>query len=377
MKRIEWADGLKGICCLLIVIHHYLLLRFPSAYYGISASSFLNGYDTKFAQSPLSVFVNGNTLVCLFFLLSSVIMCLQTYNICHDDKKVAQNILKRYFRFALPIFMCSIMSEFFMRLLEGNSHSFIELLRSSFITVIWKGDNTFNNVFWVLSITFIGSFISMLFGFILKNSNKRIILILFFMAYVYFFLGTYYLAFMMGIIIAYFMIHYCKNANHKNLKICIGILCIFLGLFVGGYPTEFEPMNIYKFLNISWINSHIPCHVFWHIMGSFLFCIGICMLPIVQKFLSLKGFRFLGKISFYVYTLHDISRKIIRIWIPNISSFLGGHYFLTSVIGLVITLLLSISFAYIFTRFIQKYIDVLIQKIINFFSIDNNVVKEG
>ena len=81
-------------------------------------------------------------------------MCMQAHNACHDDKKIAQNILKRYFRFAISILFCFIMSEISIRLLTGESHSFIEMLKCSFITFIRKGDNTFNNAFLVLSITF-------------------------------------------------------------------------------------------------------------------------------------------------------------------------------------------------------------------------------
>lgn len=371
IKKVDWIDGLKGICCLLIVVHHYILIRYPSAYFGSNAISYLNNYDTAFAQNPLSVFVNGNFLVCLFFILSSVVICLQSYNSCENSKQMTKNILKRYLRFAIPIFICSILLEIFMRIFENNPHSILDLLKSSFITVLWKGDNTFNGGFWVLHTTFIGTFIAMPFGILLKNCNKKIIIVMLFITYIYFFLGTYYLTFALGIIIAYWLVHF---SNKKS--IIIGLLLIFIGLIIGGYPTEFKPTNFYEVLNITHISKHIPLHVFWHIIGAFMVCFGITMIPIIQKTLSNKVFKFLGTISFYVYVLHEVARKLVYFLLPKISLFCNS-YMLISIIGLIIMLLISIALAIIFTKYVQKYIDILITKILKIFEKDEMEMKEG
>lgn len=34
INRIKYLDGLRGIDCMMIVIHHFLLAFYPTSYYG-------------------------------------------------------------------------------------------------------------------------------------------------------------------------------------------------------------------------------------------------------------------------------------------------------------------------------------------------------
>jgi len=73
-ERIERLDGFKGILCVLIFVHHFLLLFFPAIHYGQAAPTHLNGLDTYLSQSPVSFVFNGNYMVSLFCVISAVVI---------------------------------------------------------------------------------------------------------------------------------------------------------------------------------------------------------------------------------------------------------------------------------------------------------------
>lgn len=50
MQRLRWLDGLRGIACLGVFTHHFILTFFPAMYYGDSQCAHLNGeFETKIA----------------------------------------------------------------------------------------------------------------------------------------------------------------------------------------------------------------------------------------------------------------------------------------------------------------------------------------
>ena len=60
-ERIDWMDGLKGLACIIIVIHHFILGYYPAAYLGAGGYSHcVSGADIRFAQSPLAFFTIGD-----------------------------------------------------------------------------------------------------------------------------------------------------------------------------------------------------------------------------------------------------------------------------------------------------------------------------
>lgn len=62
IERIADLDGLKGIACIMVFLHHFCLAFFPAIHYGNEVPSYLNGFDMFLSQSPFSVLLNGNFL---------------------------------------------------------------------------------------------------------------------------------------------------------------------------------------------------------------------------------------------------------------------------------------------------------------------------
>lgn len=64
MNRIKWLDGLKGLAAIGVMTHHFLLAFLQSTYSGEEVTAHISPeFEHWFAQTPLSVFVNGNFLV--------------------------------------------------------------------------------------------------------------------------------------------------------------------------------------------------------------------------------------------------------------------------------------------------------------------------
>ena len=105
-KRILWIDGLRGIACLCIFFHHWLSAFFYAAIVGeIQYVHTSNLMDMKFSRSPLSFWANGNFMVCIFCMVTGLVLTLQIMQV--DHKHTAKVLIKRYFRLALPLFVVS------------------------------------------------------------------------------------------------------------------------------------------------------------------------------------------------------------------------------------------------------------------------------
>ena len=73
-NRLLWIDGLKGVSCVFILIHHYFLGKFPASYFGSERESLLNGVDTYLSQSVFSFFMTGNFFVHLYVLITGYVV---------------------------------------------------------------------------------------------------------------------------------------------------------------------------------------------------------------------------------------------------------------------------------------------------------------
>lgn len=197
INRIKYLDGLRGIACMMIVIHHFLLAFYPTSYYGgFDGAHGSWGWDTYLAQAPIAAIFNGDFWVCIFLLLSGFVIGRKIYK-C-NEREYASVVIKRYLRLALPI--CAFSMIVFLPLKQGflYSHEFNEItgsiwssthynnaesirIEDIFITSLYKvefiGDTTFSTAFWMLPYLFWGYCISILFAIISKNKKSRILII--------------------------------------------------------------------------------------------------------------------------------------------------------------------------------------------------------
>lgn len=191
-KRIEWLDGMKGLACICVVLHHFLLAFLPATYYGdISISKFSNGFDVKMAQSPIAFFINGNYMVALFCLINALVLSLKVMGL-QNKEEISNIFIKRYPRLMLPIAPVVLLVYLMLRFgwfchLEivpvtqspWLSYYYLEkvgfgrCIESLFVTTWYTKDSTFSNAFWMLGQLLFGSYLAIVLSTFAWRINRK------------------------------------------------------------------------------------------------------------------------------------------------------------------------------------------------------------
>lgn len=358
-KRLDYLDGLKGIACFLIFVHHFLLLFYPAVHFGESAISNLNGLDTALSESPLSVIFNGNYFVALFCVISGVVISLQVMTLS-DKEKLASTVAKRYFRLMLPVFPVAIIV-FLISQLNGFTNieastftgstwagqyytetiTFEKFIKSTFIETWFYGDNTISGNFWVISKMFFGSFLSMLLSVITWKYKKRAWILMVLISLCFFDHSDFYLAFSLGTLIAWLIVN-----KEKFFHKVPGVILLIFGIFLGGFPSGVTPTGIYKpFIFHSYADIHI--------LGAVMTIYGIISLKVTQRALSIKPFTFLGKISYSVYVIHaPLLFSLTSSLFLAFKDSMG--YTLNTLLVFIISSIVLIAICYVYNRYVEK-----------------------
>ena len=366
-KRITWIDGLRGIACIGVFIHHFFLSFYPGVFFGEESVSHVSGkLDYKLGQNPISTFFCGEYMVCIFLLVSGLVVSYQMQQI-EEKEKVSDFILKRYPKLSLPLFCVSLLvwgmlhlgifsnigiSKMTGSVWLGDYYQGTQTLRDvvvcSFLLVWFVMDNRFSNVFWMLKILFFGSILSALLGQMAWGKNKKMYIVYGVAAVISFQFQNMYLLFVMGSFLSYFMI---QNHKLKHQKIWGG-LCLLLGLFFGGFPTKVIPNGIYEVF-IPIMSGKINAQ-FLHMIAAFFTLIGIYYLEWIQKLLNRKSCQFMGKISYSFFLLHIPIMFSFSTWLFGIILNLTNQYFFASLVVVLISFIVTTGFSYCFYRFIEK-----------------------
>lgn len=377
-KRIYWIDGLRGFACMMIFFHHFTVGFFPASYCGENAISHMNnGIDIILSQCPLSVLFNGNFWVCVFCLLSGLV---QSYKIFGSDSisKISEDMVKRYLRLSLPVFVISIIVFLMMNSnmfyntrindVVGSSWlanyylskaSLSSLLLSSFVSVWISGDNTFSTAFWMLQYIFIGSYITYILAMIVNNKKPRALIVLFVAGLLFYNRQDYYLLFVIGVFIAYIMTYY--DMKYK-LQIFLGLIFVVAGLFFGGYPSGVTPNNIYHYFNTI---GYVKCHI----LGAALFVFGIYNCRFLIKILESKVLLWLGKISFGIYLIHIPVIFSVTSFIFMKVYGVSERYQMSAGVSFFISLVLIIMLAWLFNKYVEKACGKIIGILVKWISI--------
>ena len=370
--RIDWLDGLKGLACALIFLHHFLLIFYPSIYYGAATPSHLNGYDVQLSQSPLSVFFNGSFLVALFCMISGVVISMQVMKLS-DKNKLGDVVAKRYFRLMLPLLPIGFVVFWMLKFgwfsnLEAGAYtqspwalsyyrgeiSFQTFLKSAFINTWFVGDDTLSTAYWMLSSLFYGTFLSVLLGVISWKYKKRVWVLHVLACVCFFYTSKFAFAFALGSLLACMRVYY-PHMFHK----AAGLVLLVIGLFLGGFPIAVEPKGVYRYL------THFT-YLQWHMLGAFCVLYGIFCLGGLQKFFSAKPFLWLGKISYSLYLIHvpvlfSLSTSLF-LWTESALGYLPAV-----LLSLATSFVVALALSWLYRRYVEENCASLQRKILGWF----------
>lgn len=366
MRHAHHLDGIRGIAAFLVVIGHI------ESFWGVFTSGSVAYSQRSVWWYYYNKFCNGNFYVCIFFVLSGMVL-IKGYAVAQERNILQKAFIKRYFRLT-PVVLSSVilawilsvtigfhsasMSEIISHKWLGRQYSiefnFMDVLYNGLIGV-YEGDARFNGPLWTIGIEFAGSLTLFLFAYMFFDRNNFHIISIAFCALLIVVFKT------KGLYVSLFII----GANIIKYNIRIHIIFILPAIYLGMmHPWSKE---------IDWINSLIPktsisLDVISHALAAVMFISAIQNSSCAMKIFSLNIFKWLGKISFsmYVYHIPIIMSIGCGVFVILVKSGYGNYSGLISMI---------ISFACIFllaelgTRFIdtpgQKLSSTIAKKIIN------------
>lgn len=183
-KQIDWITGLKGIACIGVMLMHF---RGAFMVNGASGYQISDGMHFMF-DKILSVWLNGNFMVCLFCTISGYL--LSKSNLV-SVRQLCVKLGTRYLRLALPLLGGCILvfvlysagafyndtagmvmentwfSGFYHELEAKN------IILSPFYKIVLHGEDSFGMPFWMMGSLLKGSFLSLAFVYVKKGGIVR------------------------------------------------------------------------------------------------------------------------------------------------------------------------------------------------------------
>lgn len=376
-NQITWINGLKGLACMGVFLHHFALLFLPATSNGEGfAVPAANGIDTFLSTSILGLPLNGHFHVSVFFIVSTFLIAKSAFTAMQKDsgeiKKLSDIVLKRYFRLLFPVLFWSILFNLVIGALIQNqliaiplaTIPFGEVLSRSFLYVFATEDHTLMPQLWCVHYLFLGTFLAVIAALMDGKGRKYTGIIYVFITLLLARVYPHYAILMIGVDFAYLYTRtsFLEKLDRMKapLRIILGILLLCTAIFFGAYPTGVIPTNYYSPFTV--LANVLPGYTFLlHGIAAFCLLLAFLFLKPLQKLFSTGLFQFLGDISFGVYLTHlfvcyGLSYKLNEVFVAKTNHYLGGLG-----ISLLISTVIILGLSYLskigpekFTGFILK-----------------------
>lgn len=353
-ERIDYIDGIKGLCGIWIVLFHYLLAFAPFGFIGwcsgIKSSECFSYYFQNF---PYSILTNCSFPLYLFFAIISFLPAIKFFKE-GKNQSIKKQAVVRYFRFA-PLIVATALIGYIIYALNLYENKQVGLLLnnswiSAFNTTslsfkgaiangLWKaiifGESDYCSVLWCMNIIFWGSYISYAIILLFGSMKRRWIIYtaLFLLTFIY----PKYTAFLAGIVAADFIAN--RNKVHKRCE-WKGLLLIFLGLIVGIFPKVC-------------LNNIIEIYTLYGI-SSLFFLVGCYESKIIQKILSLSWITRVGRISFSLILIHFMVLISFSSWLFVKVYSLNSSYPTALILVILTAIPVNWIAAIIFNKLVEK-----------------------
>lgn len=313
-QKLIYLEGIRGAAAFIVVLAHFFQVFLPSVFEGKGAMVHF-AFETTASKTPLNLLFNGNFSVALFFVLSGYVLSYRFFRE-KENSIIYSSALRRYFRLAVPAFVSIILAYAVVRFGFGYYDDISPITRSSmrdpyvvdpniwtmfkeglFNTFFTYG-NKYNPVLWTMTYELFGSFLIFIFLFLLGKLRNRYIVYPFL---IYFFLDSYYLGFVLGLLLS--DLH---NSGRNWLELVnrpwVNLLLVTMGIYVGSFPYVSAENTIYSIL--VWNAPGFSFFVFYHAIGSFFIILALLNSKSMQSLFGSKPFAYLGKVSFSLYLVH-------------------------------------------------------------------------
>jgi peptidoglycan/LPS O-acetylase OafA/YrhL len=361
-QKIIFLDGLRGVAAFIVVFSHFFQVFMPSVFEGNPAIAHF-AFEGPASRTPINILFNGNFSVCLFFILSGYVLSYRFFR-SKDNMIVYSSAARRYFRLAVPAFVSAVLAfaviklglGYFddVRVLSQSSMtdpyninpSVWTLIKEGLFQTFFRYGSQFNPVLWTMTYELFGSFL--IFAFLLFVGKFKIRFVVY-LALIYYFLDSYYLAFILGILLS--DLHNSgKNWLELIKRPWINALLVLVGVYVGSFPYVGWIGTVYA--PLVWKQPTFHFFIFYHVIGSFFIITALLNSKWMQAIFESKPIAYLGRISFSMYLVHFTI-------VCTFSSFLFQQlsHFLSYGINFIVTLLVSLVLIFAVSNLMYRYVD--------------------
>ena len=353
-ERILWIDGLKGLSCLFIFLHHFYTRFYPETFYGNLINIPVSNKLLMLSHMPFNFFLNGNFFVFIFIILSGFV---SIYNIkLSKTFNMGVNFINTIIKLSIPLLIYEITVIILYRIKIINyffigNPSIKDLLISNAFKTFLLGDTRFGGHFWMLPFIFIGGTFVKLIGTISlineKNMKSKLILIyLIISIYMLLFINEYYSAIFLGALL-YLLVDEIKIRIPSFVIFFILIISLFLGGFPSGHIEGMPITSIYKFIILPF-RTRMSC-IYWHFFGAALLIFCISNSIKLKVFFSKRIFIKFHTISYSFFIIHPF-------FISTTNKIINGNFTKNLYFHLIIHFALIIClFVCLFLIILQKY----------------------
>lgn len=358
-SKKHYITGLKGISCVFIMIGHFLGL-YKYAQHFVPGFSLL---DT-ILNSRISFVLDEGYWLYLFFYLSGYLVAKSQVKTVKD---VVLKSINRFFRFAFPILFSylviylisifigfhnsdtkNLFECFWFQKYYADHYSIIDVLRGP-IDVLFLGNHLLNTPYWVLREMFASSIIIYIVKYcycILSKKNETLCFcVLMAITFASFAVSSVVFACLLGMLISIY----------EDVEGILKKPCVAVGILL---------MSLMQYLAL----DHYVINTF------FLFLIILApKVHFIDACLSLKPFKFLGEISWGIYSFHwplmcALGALLIIKLQPQTGLFVS--YVISCFVVFLVTVATSIIFKFTFEKlssYLSSTINTYIKQITQYF----------
>jgi peptidoglycan/LPS O-acetylase OafA/YrhL len=365
-EKISYLDGLRGVAAVNVMIMHFFVALAPAMVYGNELPSHFGNLDHIFSTTPLGLIGAGNFSVCIFFVLSGYVLTQKFFK-TRDNNVIISSAMRRYIRLFIPVFAAVMLSYLLassglyryyidtMTVSAGSNYRGYWTFTPDFLDAIkqaaWNsffigGAIPYNPVLWTMRVEFFGSMLVFAMALLFGSMRNRWT---FYLSLAFLFINFYYLAFVIGIVLA--DVFNSKTPMFKTDNRIILSIILISGLFLGSYPVSPLPDDsLYRFLDIGFFETPM---VIYHIIGAGMLMYVLLNSRGLQSFFSSPVPLFLGKISYSLYLVHFmvISSFTCALFLSLYPVLSYGSAVLVS---LFLSLLLIIPLSYLFYKYVDR-----------------------
>lgn len=372
MNRLGYLDGLRGVLALIVFAEHFLKAFYPDTMTHETVWAPGTLPDLMLVFSPLTYAYNGAFAVAGFFVMSGYVLTRSAWNTDSPNMLYpASQLVRRYFRFAVPITLSLLLILFAGQQGWLNLHGFIqengskikdiyslpvqltfsEAIDQGFLTSLFGFNSNHNPVLWVMTPEMLALITVFLYGTVqnslLKTDSMKVIGLISFLTLTglltigYLFIGIW-----IGALVFALEKLWCRFIGKESI---LAMAMLFVGLAVlcldmkGGASNPFAAEVARPHL------TNIVYTIYGVAWGAIM--LAILRLRSLQSIFETHSLKLLGKASFGLYLFHY--PLLGAIGIPLATS-LTLPYEFSKIIAGTVTLIVSILLGLGCYRFIER-----------------------